>query len=148
MRKLLSIIVLSLLLSGCTKTTSEFYGNVISENKVIGMPSSNKFLAKELKKLFRKNGWKVVVMKVGSINTIGSATEIVNLETKYKSQASYVVSLSQTWHDWCIVGSDLISFDLTIINAKTGEETFVADGKNCTKIIIKDLEAQLSPFWK
>ena len=41
-----------------------------------------------------------------------------------------------------------ISFDLTIINSKTGEETFVAEGEDCQKTIIKDLEVQLSPFWK
>ena len=148
MKKILELIFVSFFLSACVPTSSEFYTNVKSENKTIGMPSSNKYLAKDLKNLFRSNGWKVVVIDTGSVKTTGSSTDKVDLNAQYRSQASYIVSLSQRWRDWCVIGSDLISFDLTIIDTKTGEETFVAQGKDCTKTIIKDLEVQLSPFWK
>ena len=147
MKKILGIILFCFLLASCVPTTSEFYSDVSFENKVIGMPSSNRYLAKDLKKLFRKNGWKVVVVDTGTVKTTGSSTDLVNLEAEYKPKTSYVVSLSQTLVDWCMIGNSKISFDLTIINSKTGEETFVAEGNDCTKTIIKDLEIQLAPFW-
>ena len=147
MKKFLAIGIL-LLINACTPTTSEFYSEVKVENKVIGMPATNKYIAKGLKKLFRENGWKVVVVDMGSVKTTGTSTDTVNLDAEYKSKTNYVVSLSQNWRDWCGFKNDMISFDLTIINSKTGEETFVAEGEDCQKTIIKDLEVQLSPFWK
>ena len=156
MKNILGIIVVGLLLSGCvTETTSEFYGEVSSENKVIGISANNKYLSKGLKKLFRKKGWKVVVVDLGTVKTTGSSTGVVNTEAEYKSKTSYVVSLSQTHVPImrsmkpipCLVGNDQVEFDLSIINSKTGEETFVAEGNDCTKNIVKDLEDQLSSFW-
>jgi len=112
------------------------------------MPATNKYIAKGLKKLFRENGWKIVVVDMGSVKTTGTSTDTVNLETEYKSKTNYVVSLSQSWTDICMgFKNEMISFDLTIIDSKTGEETFVAEGEDCQKTIIKDLEVQLSPFW-
>ena len=148
--------VLGFLLSGCVvPTTSEIYGEVDSENKVIGMSSNNKYLSKGLKKLFRQNGWKVVVIDLGTVKTTGSSTGTVNLEAEYKSKTSYIVSLSQSHVPImssmkpipCLMGNDQVEFDLSIINSKTGEETFVAEGNDCTKKIIKDLESKLSSFW-
>ena len=147
MKKLLSIIILGLFLTGCAPTTSEFYSEVKTDNKVIGMPKTNKYIAKGLKKLFRQNGWKIVVVDLGSVKTTGTATDSVNLEAEYKSNTNYVVSLSQSFMDICWIGNDKIYFDLTIIDSKTGEETFIAEGNDCEKTIIKDLESQLSPFW-
>ena len=147
MKKILGIVVLGLLLSGCVPTTSEFYSEVKTDKKVIGMPATNKYIAKGLKKLFRENGWKIVVVDMGTVKTTGISTETVNLEAEYKSKTSYVVSLSQSYADWCGFKNDMVSFDLTIIDSKTGEETFVAEGEDCEKTIIKDLEVQLSPFW-
>ena len=147
MKKLLGIVVLGLLLSGCVPTTSEFDSEVKTDKKVIGMPATNKYVAKGLKKLFRENGWKIVVVDMGTVKTTGISTDTVNLEAEYKSKTSYVVSLSQSRTDWCSFKNDMVSFDLTIIDSKTGEETFVADGEDCEKTIIKDLEVQLSPFW-
>ena len=146
-KKLLGIVVLSLFLTGCAPTTSEFYSEVKTDNKVIGMPKTNKYIAKGLKKLFRQNGWKIVVVDLGSVKTTGTATDSVNLEAEYKSNTNYVVSLSQSFMDICWIGNDKIYFDLTIIDSKTGEETFIAEGNDCEKTIIKDLESQLSPFW-
>jgi len=147
MKKILALLVLGLLLNGCVPTTSEFYSEVKTDSKVIGMPATNKYIAKGLKKLFRENGWKIVVVDMGIVKTTGNSTDTVNLEAEYKSKTSYVVSLSQSRTDWCSFKNDMVSFDLTIIDSKTGEETFVADGEDCEKTIIKDLEVQLSPFW-
>ena len=157
MRKLLAIIVLGLLLSGCGQTTTfESYSKISTENKVIGMSASNRWLAKGIKKLFRKNGWKIVVMRTGSIQTTGSSTGSVNTEAKYKPKTSYEIILSQTripiQHTRvtripCLPGNDRISYDLTILDSRTGEEAFVAEGEDCTKKIIKDFENQLSAFW-
>ena len=80
----------------------------------------------------------------------GSSTDKVNLESEYKSKTSYTVSLRQrnpVLRDYCGFKNWKISFELIIIDSKTGEEAFVADGYDCTKSISKDLEVQLSPFW-
>ena len=126
MKKILALLVLGLLLNGCVPTTSEFYSEVKTDSKVIGMPATNKYIAKGLKKLFRENGWKIVVVDMGIVKTTGNSTDTVNLEAEYKSKTSYVVSLSQSRTDWCSFKNDMVSFDLTIIDSKTGEETFVA----------------------
>jgi hypothetical protein len=147
MRKLLAIIVLGLLLVGCAPTTSELYTKVKTDNKVIGMPASNKFVAKTLKKLFRENDWKIVIIDTGTVKTTGSATDKVNLESEYKSKTSYIVSLRQGFSDYCGIKNEKVWFALTIIDSKTGEEAFVAEGDDCIKTISKDLEVQLSPFW-
>jgi PBP1b-binding outer membrane lipoprotein LpoB len=147
MRKLLAIIVLGLLLVGCAPTTSELYTKVKTDNKVIGMPASNKIVAKILKKLFRKNDWKIVIVDTGTVKTTGSATDKVNLESEYKSKTSYIVSLWQRYQGDCGIKNEKVTFALTIIDSKTGEEAFVAEGDDCIKTISKDLEVQLSPFW-
>ena len=146
--KLLGIILVSFILSACTPTTSEYYTTVETDEKVIGMPASNKYVSKGLKKLFRDNGWKVLVLDTGSIKTTGESGETVNIDSEYKSKTRYFVSLSQNWSDWCGPKNDMVSFDLTIIDSKSGEEAFVATGDDCMKTIISDLEEQLSPFWK
>ena len=150
MKKLLAIIVLGLLLAGCASTTSDLYTKVKTDNKVIGMPASNNFVAKVLKNLFRKNGWKIVIVDTGTVKITGSSTDKVNLESKYKSKTSYTVSLRQrnpVLRDYCGFKNWKIYFELIIIDSKTGEEAFVAEGFDCTKSISKDLEVQLSPFW-
>ena len=147
MKKLLAIIILGLLMAGCVATTSELYTKVKTDNKVIGMPASNFMVAKILKKLFRKNDWKIVIVDMGTVKTTGSATDKVNLESEYKSKTSYIVSLRQGYSDYCGIKNEKVWFALTIIDSKTGEEAFVAEGDDCIKTISKDLEVQLSPFW-
>ena len=156
MKKLLAIMVLGLLLQGCIQTTtSEIYSEIIVKEKTIAMPGSNQGILKELKKLFRKNGWKVVVVGTGSIKTTGTSNDTVSTEAKYNPNFSYTVRIDQNRIPMmqskrpivCMYGNDQIDFDLSIINSKTGEEAFVAEGNDCTKKIIQDLENQLSAFW-
>jgi hypothetical protein len=156
MKKFLAIIVLGLLLQGCIQTTtSEIHSEITVKEKTIAMPGSNQGILKELKKTFRKNGWKVIVKASGSITTTGTSNETINTEAKYKPNSSYYVRIAQARIPMmqsqrpipCMYGNDQIDFDLSIINSKTGEEAFVAEGNDCTKKIIQDLENQLSAFW-
>ena len=136
-------------------TTSEIHSEITVKNKIIGMPASNRGILKELKKTFRQNGWKVVVVGTGSIKTTGTSNDTVSTEAKYNPNFSYTVRITQNRIPLmassrlipCMMGNDQIEFDLSIINSKTGEEAFVAEGDDCKKKIIQDLENQLSAFW-
>ena len=147
MKKFLGIIILFLILTGCAPTTSEFYSELNIDNKVISMPKSQRYVSKGLKKLFRSKGWKVIVLKSGSTVTTGEISDKVDIDSEFKSKASYEVSLRQNFSDICGWKNDKVSFDLSIINTKSGEEVFVATGDDCLKNIMRDLESQLVPFW-
>ena len=64
-----------------------------------------------------------MVVDMGSVKTTGTSTDTVNLEAEYKSKTNYVVSLSQSWTDWCGFKNGMISFDLTIIDSTIANKT-------------------------
>ena len=140
-------IFLFLFLFSCTPTTSNYYSGVDVSKKIISMPVTNKLLGSDIKNLFRSKGWKVIILDTGSVKTTGTGGQNTNLKTDFKSKARYITYLRQNWKDWCGVKNDMVSFDLSIVDSKSGEEVFVASGEDCQKKIIKDLEEQLSKFW-
>ena len=65
------------------------------------MPASNKLLAGDLKDLFRKNGWKILIIEKGDVTTKGTTGENTQLNTNINSSARYMLYLSQRWMDKC-----------------------------------------------
>ena len=141
------ILIFSFVLASCVPTSSNYYKNIDTSKKVISMPVTNKYLGRDLKDLFRKNGWQIIILDTGTLKTTGSSGDNTSLDTNFKSKARYITYLRQNWRDICGIRNDKISFDLTIADSKTGEEVFVASGEDCEKTIVKDLEEQLSKFW-
>ena len=150
MKKILGILVLSLTLSGCAYQQSEYFKSIDTSVKAIGMPSSNKYVAYDLKKIFRENGWKVLIFETGGIKTTGQTGSNTNLTTTGQSNASYILYLNQNRWDTCFptFTDAMIRYDISIVETKTGEQVFYQEGNDCRSKIQKKLKSELSPFFK
>jgi len=150
MKKILLIVVLSLSLSGCAYQHAEYYKTIDTSHKAIGMPASNKYVAYDLKKIFRDNGWKILIVDTGGVKTTGETGSETNLTTKEQSNASYFLYLNQDRWDTCFPSftDALIRYDISIVEAKTGEQVFFQEGNDCRSKIKKLLRSELSPFFK
>ena len=113
--------VLSLSLSGCAYQHAEYYKTIDTSHKAIGMPASNKYVAYDLKKIFRDNGWKILIVDTGGVKTTGETGSETNLTTKEQSNASYFLYLNQDRWDTCFPSftDALIRYDISIVEAKT-----------------------------
>ena len=142
--------ILSLSLSGCMYQQAELYKTIDTSNKSIGMPASNMFIAGDLKNMFRKNGWKVLLVNTGGVVTTGQTGSETRLTSKEQSNVSYFVYLNQNKYDICFptFNDALIRYDISIVEAKTGEQVFYQEGNGCRSRIRKKLESELSPFFK
>ena len=131
MKKILLIVVLSLSLSGCAYQHAEYYKTIDTSHKAIGMPASNKYVAYDLKKIFRENRWKILIVDTGGVKTTGETGSETNLTTKEQSNASYFLYLNQDRWDTCFPSftDALIRYDISIVEAKTGEQVFFSRGK-------------------
>ena len=151
MKRFLWIMVLRLLLVGCVyHQHAEYYKAINTSNKSIGMPASNKYVAYDLQKIFRENGWKILIVDTGGVKTTGQTGSETSLTTKEQSNASYFVYLNQNRWDTCFptFGDALIRYDISIVEAKTGEQVFFQEGNDCRSKIQKQLKSALSPFFK
>ena len=81
MKKIVLGLVLVLLLSGCMGNTYELYKPIDTSNKKIGMPLSNRYIAGDIKNLFRKNGWTILIKETGGYRTTGVSGANVDLKT-------------------------------------------------------------------
>ena len=149
MRKLLGIIVLGLLLSGCMGTTYDLYKPIDTSVKKIGMPPGNRYIAQDVKNLFRKNGWTVLIKETGGYRTTGKSGANVNLKTVKEPNPAYILYLYQERYDTCFptFSDALIRYDLSIVEAKSGEQVYFQEGNDCRSRIAKKLELGLAPFF-
>ena len=148
MNRFLSIILFIFILTSCASYESQLYSQIDNQNKTIGMPASNKYLAGDLKDLFRKYGWKILIVEKGDLTTEGTSGDDTQLKTNIDSNARYIVYLEQGWQDKCFnLKYDWIRYDLSIVDNQTGEQVFYAEGNDCQTKIIEQLETDLSAFW-
>ena len=150
MKRFLGILILGLALTGCAYQQSEYFKSIDTSIKAIGMPASNKYVAYDLKKIFRDHGWKVLILETGGIKTTGQAGSDTNLSTKAQPNASYILYLNQNRWDTCFPSftDALIKYDISIVESKTGEQVFYQEGNDCRSKIKKKLTTELSPFFK
>ena len=148
MNKFISIILFLFILTSCASYESQLYSEIDNQNKTIGMPASNQLLAGDLKDLFRKNGWKILIIEKGDVTTEGTTGDNTQLNTNLDSSARYMLYLSQGWMDKCFnLKYDWISYDVTIVDNQSGEQVFYSEGNDCQTKIIDQLEIDLSAFW-
>ena len=149
MRKILGIVVLGFLLTSCATNEAQLYFDIDKTDKTIGMPAANVDLAGDIKNIFRKNGWKVLIVETGSVQTKGKTGENTELETKSNSNARYILYLNQDHWDYCFPSfkNKMIRYDISIVDNKSGEQVFFANGNDCQKKINEILNTEFAAFW-
>ena len=149
MKKLIFILALGLLLSGCFGTTYELYKPIDTSNKKIGMPPGNRYIAGDVKNLFRENGWTVIIKETGGYRTTGVSGTNVNLKTIKEQNPAYILYLYQERWDTCFptFSDAMIRYDLSIVDAKSGEQVYFQEGNDCRSQILKKLKIGLKPFF-
>ena len=149
MKKLLGILVLGLLLSSCATNEAQLYFAIDKSDKTIGMPAANVDLAGDIKNMFRNNGWKVLIVETGSVKTKGKTGKNTELKTIAESNARYLLYLKQDPWDYCQFSSTnkRISYDITIVDNKSGEQVFFAKGNDCRTKINEILNTEFAAFW-
>ena len=101
MKKFFFSVILVFLLFGCAKHSSSYLKQIDNTTKTINVSTSNKHLFKDIKSIFRNNGWKVMVLDDKQFETIGSIGLDTNLETKIKNLGKYRIVIEQRQIDLC-----------------------------------------------
>ncbi len=147
MKKFFFSVILVFLLFGCAKHSSSYLKQIDNTTKTINASTSNKHLFKDIKSIFRNNGWKVMVLDDKQFETIGSIGLDTNLETKIKNLGKYRLVIEQRQIDLCLDFDPVIRYDISIVENETGEEVFLSEGQDCSKKIAEKLEVDLKDFW-
>ncbi len=147
MKKFFFSVILVFLLFGCAKHSSSYLKQIDNTTKTINVSTSNKHLFKDIKSIFRNNGWKVMVLDDKQFETIGSIGLDTNLETKIKNLGKYRIVIEQRQIDLCLDFDPVIRYDISIVENETGEEVFLSEGQDCSKKIAEKLEVDLKDFW-
>ena len=147
MKKFFFSVILVFLLFGCAKHSSSYLKQIDNTTKTINVSTSNKHLFKDIKSIFRNNGWKVMVLDDKQFETIGSIGLDTNHETKIKNLGKYRIVIEQRQIDLCLDFDPYIRYDISIVENETGEEVFLSEGQDCSKKIAEKLEVDLKDFW-
>jgi len=152
--RILIISILSFFIISCAAGThiSDLYKYTKPVNKIILAPVENKHALKEIKDLFRQNGWKVIVedksietTEISENNRKRVSTEVKLAEFKLYYDSSIVLEA------FCTNSSkDLpLDYSLSIVDYRTGEEVYSARGRGCIEDeIIPKVKKDLSEFIK
>ena len=129
-----------------------------SRNKVVielmgrSVSPTHKFLHIQQQKsikMFRNNGWKVLIVETGSVKTKGKTGKNTELKTIAESNARYLLYLDQDHWEYCFpsLTNKLIKYDITIVDNKSGEQVFSANGNDCRTKINEILNTEFAAFW-
>ncbi len=123
MNKILGIVVLGLLLSGCVaplQEKSDIYGSVDSKDKTLVFLNSTKW-DNEFRVALQKEGFKV--LKFASRESITERSKDFTKEKSFnKAEARYAIDQYFTRKDYCITPqSDLLEIKLEIVDLRTNE---------------------------
>jgi hypothetical protein len=130
------IILLPLFIFSCSYSAhdSDLYKKIKPFNKVILMPPSNLHALKEIKKLFINNGWKIIVEDKQVTTTEFSNNKMASTDIKLASYKLYYDSRVRSGWTCIKYRSDLpLDYSISIVDYKTGEEIYSANGFGCTK---------------
>ena len=147
MKRFFFLTLLVFLLYGCAKHSSSYLKQIDNSTKTINVSTSNKYLFKDIKSIFRNNGWKVMVLDDKQFETLGSIGVETNLETKTKNLGKYRVVIEQRSVDICFDFDPYLRYNISIVENETGEEVFLSEGQDCAKKIAEKLELDLKDFW-
>jgi hypothetical protein len=140
-----AILVLALLapLAGCMASDVRKMGVADSADKSITIPPGGNGLLGPIKDSLQKAGWSVKVL-AGPEMTIGRFGQQTSLATYTTYNTRYVLKLSQSRFDTCVVGGAALIYDLSIIDLKAGGELLIMNGRDCLNSIIEQINKALA----
>jgi hypothetical protein len=127
-KKYIAIILLSILVSSCATNTITPYSKLDKNEKTITVPAgggANAVLKTELK----KNGWSLKIDS-SSLKTEGTGGSSVNQKTTVESVTRYRMLTSFTEGRRCITCDCVRSYNISIVDNKSGEELVAFDGRD------------------
>jgi hypothetical protein len=126
---LLIALLLSTVLWGCAGT--EIYRNAPfdkSVREIVMAPGASDGLGLRLKRLFAERGYRIVADPGDQIQEQAlPGRQVIRDEHK----ARYKMHLSATRTDYCVTGSPMYVFEMSIVDTSNGQEVLVMSGRDC-----------------
>ena len=129
----LSIILATFLITACTATNIQQYTALDATDKTITVPAGASGLKGEIKKMLSDNGWELVVYTGPDV--IESKNNRLEQFGTFKTR--YQLALTTSRYDYCFNFEPAISYDITLIDNKTGSEVITMEGRGCEKDVAK-----------
>ncbi len=142
MKKLLFIVLVPAILTGCASNKIHTFGKIDADQKSITVPTGSSGLKGEIKSYLNNNGWELVVYQ-GAEVTEGSMEEDSKTKTYDTFNSRYNLKMSWDHYDYCMTFQPLVWYEISIIDNKAGEEVLAMSGKGCEKNIVKKFAKQL-----
>ena len=138
----MGLILTVLFISGCHSYNLREYKPLDGE-KSITVPAGGKLLLGALKDSLKKNGWTLYVTRGPDVyrgQSDGSGA-VVHGQT-YRTR--YNLSYSYRQYDWCMMGDPALSYDISIVDTRDGDEVMTLSGKGCQSWVIDKFEEWLN----
>lgn len=134
--KALCICVMGLTLQACAANIQK-YGEIDKNNKTITVPAGSKGLKGEIKKALAEDGWSMSVYRGPDVTegTMGGETKLESYNT-YNTR--YTLAMASNVYDVCLNFSPAVSYDISLIDNKTGTEIITMDGEGCENGIAQE----------
>ena len=138
-------VLATVVLSGCMPQT-QLYVSTPAIDKSVMVPAGLNPASKVIKTIFRNAGWKTYVTGA-YVETSGTNDEYVNLNTKVRYPGRYSVLVESEVDDICLLTmTELIDYDIVIVDNVTGEEVAALQGRLCENDLKRTLRETLRPI--
>ncbi|WP_425399899.1 hypothetical protein [Aeoliella sp.] len=137
---LLSIVPLAL--SGCHSHNVHRFSDVDETQKSVTVPPGGKGLKGKLKTALRDDGWELVVYSGPEVTegSVGDKTQLKRYNTFNTRYSLFVVSRT---YDYCLNLDPAITYDVSLVDNKTGTEVVTLDGKGCEGRVVDEFSKAL-----
>lgn len=136
----LAILILLIFATGCTSMNVYRNTEFDKSPSTVAIAAGTSNISTEIKKIFKRNGFKIISADGGSVReTLSDGKTVVTAKNSYK----YLMDVKTQWLDWCITGTSMVRFNINFINYETGEEIFSMSGRNCENDIISRINEEL-----
>lgn len=129
-------------LSACMSADMRQYGKLDPDEKSITVPPGGG-LAAELKDVLSTRGWTLVVDR-GPDVIEGRNSGNVNLKSYNTFNTRYRLMLRASRYDTCLNLTGAYSYNMSVIDNKTGRELMVMEGRACESQIKSKFESFLN----
>lgn len=140
--KAVLIALIAASLSACMSADMRQYGKLDPSEKSMTVPPGGG-LAAELKDMLNRRGWTLVVDR-GPDVIEGRNSDSVNLKSYNTFNTRYRLMLKASRFDICIGMGDAYSYNMSVIDNKTGRELMVMEGRACESQIKSKFESFLN----
>lgn len=140
--KYIALISLVLFLSNCTSLNHEVYQEVDVTEKSIFIDPGMKGLKGKLKNKLRQSGWAVISTEGDQLSL---KKKPATWRHRQEHKTRYILQVASIYRGGCPAntdgfekkGTEKYSFDLTVIDTKSGGEVFSMNGEHCSFDIAK-----------